>query len=92
LDVSINKGRHSSILDVQSFRAVDCDTDHYLIVTTGRERLAVNKQILHRFHMERFSSQNLYYELVCKRKYHVNVSNRFAALEYLYAEEEINSG
>jgi hypothetical protein len=37
--------------DVQSFRAADCDTDHYLVVAKVRERLAVNEQRSHRFHM-----------------------------------------
>jgi hypothetical protein len=39
-----HRRRHSSILDIRSFRAEDCDTDHYLVVTTVRERLAVSKQ------------------------------------------------
>jgi hypothetical protein len=30
--ILIDRRRHSSILDVQSFRAVDCDTEHYLVV------------------------------------------------------------
>jgi hypothetical protein len=34
---------HSSMLDVQFFRAADCDTDHYLVVAKVRERLAVSK-------------------------------------------------
>jgi hypothetical protein len=34
----------SSILDVRSFRAGDCDTDHYLVVEKVREKLAVSKQ------------------------------------------------
>jgi hypothetical protein len=34
----------SSVLDVRSFKAADCDTDHYLVVAKVRERLTVNKQ------------------------------------------------
>jgi hypothetical protein len=40
----ITRQRHSSALDVLSFKATDCDTDHYLVVATVRKRLAVNKQ------------------------------------------------
>jgi hypothetical protein len=32
------------MLDVLSFRAAECDTDHYLVVAKVRERLAVSKQ------------------------------------------------
>jgi hypothetical protein len=42
--IMIERRRHSSVLDVRSFRAADCDTDHYLMVAKIRERLAVNKQ------------------------------------------------
>ena len=35
---------HSSTLDVRSFRGVDSDTDHYLVVRKFRERLTVSKQ------------------------------------------------
>jgi hypothetical protein len=41
--ILIDKRWHSSIPDVRSFRAADCDTDHYLVVAKVRERLAVNK-------------------------------------------------
>jgi endonuclease/exonuclease/phosphatase family metal-dependent hydrolase len=39
-----DRRRHSNVLDVRSFRAADCDSDHYLVVAKVRERLAVNKQ------------------------------------------------
>jgi hypothetical protein len=55
----IDRRRHSSILDVQSFRAADCDTDNYLVVAKVRERLAVSKQTTHRVHMERFNLKKL---------------------------------
>jgi hypothetical protein len=41
--VLIDRRRHSSILDVRSFRGADCDTGHYLVVSKIRERLAVSK-------------------------------------------------
>jgi hypothetical protein len=50
--ILIERRRHSSVFDVRSFRAADCDTDHYLRVTKIRERIAVNKQGSHKFHME----------------------------------------
>jgi hypothetical protein len=57
--ILIDRRWHSSILDVQSFRAVDCDTDHYLVVAKVRDRLAVNKQITNTVHMERFNLKKL---------------------------------
>jgi hypothetical protein len=41
--ILIDWRRHSSILDVRSFRAADCDTDYYLVVAKVRESLAVTK-------------------------------------------------
>jgi hypothetical protein len=42
--ILIDRRRHSSILDVRSFRAADCDTDHYLVAAKFMERLAVSKE------------------------------------------------
>jgi hypothetical protein len=53
--ILIERRSHSNIIDVQSFRAADCGNEQYLVVAKIRERLAVNKQGLHRFHMERFN-------------------------------------
>jgi hypothetical protein len=58
-------------------------------VAKVRERLAVNEQN-HRFHMERFNLKGLN-KAEGKEQYCVEVSNRFAALEDLDAEVEINS-
>jgi hypothetical protein len=88
--ILVDRRRHSNVLDVRSFRAADCDTDHYLVVAKVRERLAVNKQRSHRFHMERFSLKKLN-NVEGKEQFRVEVSSRFAALEDLDAEVEINS-
>jgi hypothetical protein len=58
--ILIARRRHSSVLDVRSFRAADCDTDHYLVVAKVRKRLAVNKQGSHKFHMGRFNLKKLH--------------------------------
>jgi hypothetical protein len=39
--ILIDKRRHSSILDVQSSRATDCDNDHYVMMAKIRQRPAV---------------------------------------------------
>jgi hypothetical protein len=49
--------------DGRSFRAADCDTVHYLVVAKVKERLAVNKQRSHKFHMERFNRKKLNEEI-----------------------------
>jgi hypothetical protein len=60
------------------------------VVAKFGERLAVNKQRSYRFNMERFNLKKLN-KVEGKEKYHVEVSNRFAALEDLDGEVEINS-
>jgi hypothetical protein len=59
-------------------------------VAKVRERIAVNKQGSHKFHMERFNLKKLN-EVEDKGKYRVEVSNRFAVLEDLDAEVEITT-
>jgi hypothetical protein len=54
-NILVDRQRHLNILDVRSFRAADCDSDHYLVVAKVKERLAVNNRRSHRFHMERFN-------------------------------------
>jgi len=41
----IDRRWHLSILDVHSFRGADCDTDHHMVVTKVKERLAVSKHV-----------------------------------------------
>jgi hypothetical protein len=87
--ILIDRRWHSSVLDVRSFRGVDCNTDHYLVVAKVRERLAVCKQTVHRFHMERFNLKKLN-EVEGKEQYWVEISNGFAALENLDDDVDIN--
>jgi hypothetical protein len=65
--ILIARQKHSSILDIWSFREADCDTDHSLVVAQIRERLAV-KQRLRRFHMEMLNLKKLN-EVESKEKY-----------------------
>jgi hypothetical protein len=68
---------HSSVLYVQLFRAADFDTDHNLVVAKVRERLA-----------------QISYGVVQSKEikqYHVEISNRFTALQNLGTEVNINS-
>jgi hypothetical protein len=60
------------------------------LAAKARERQSVNKQRLQRLLIERFNLKKLN-EIEGKKKYHVEVSNRFAALEDLDSEEEINN-
>jgi hypothetical protein len=86
--ILIDKRKHSSVFNVQSFRAENYDTDHCLVVAKVRERLAVDKRS-HGFHMERFNLKKLN-EVESRKLYHVEVSNRFSALGGLDAEVDIN--
>jgi hypothetical protein len=74
--ILVDRRRHPNILDVQSYKAADCDTDHYLVVAKVTERLAVNKQKSHIFHMERLNLKKLN-EVESKEQYRVEVPNCF---------------
>jgi hypothetical protein len=67
--------RHSSVLDVQSLRSGDCGTDHYLVGTKVKERLAANKQRSHSFQTV------VEVEVEGKERYGAEISDRFAALK-----------
>ncbi|PNF22036.1 hypothetical protein B7P43_G10581 [Cryptotermes secundus] len=86
--ILIDRRRHSSILDIRSFSAADCDTDHYLVVAKIRERLAVSKQT-HSVHTERFNLKKLS-EVEGKEQYRVDISKRFAVLENLETVVHVN--
>jgi hypothetical protein len=85
----INRRRHSSILDVRSFRGADCDTGHYLVVAKVRERLAVSKRAAHKIGTEIFNVKKIN-EVVVKEQYQVSIINKFAALENLENSGDIN--
>jgi hypothetical protein len=87
--ILIDRRRHSSILDIQLFRATYCDEEHYLVLAEVRERLAVIKQTTQGVHMERFSPNKLN-EVGGKERYRVEISNRFTALENIHTEVDIN--
>ena len=65
----------------------DCDTDHRLVVAYVRERLAVSKQAAQKFNGERFNLRKLN-ELEVGKRYQIEISNRFAALENLSDSED----
>jgi hypothetical protein len=81
----IDRRRHSSILDVSSFRRADCDTDHYLVVANIRKRLAVSKRTTQIFDMERFNLKKL-----DGVEYRLEISKTFTALENLDDDVDIN--
>jgi len=78
----IDRGWHSSILDVRFFRGADSDTYHYLVSAKVRESLAVSKQAAQKFDVERFNLRKLN-ELEVRKRYWIVISKRFAALENL---------
>ena len=87
--ILIDRRRHTSILDVRSFRGADCYIDHYPVVAKLREILAVRKQAAQKFDKERFVLRKLN-ELGVKEKYQIEITNRFAALEKLNGDENVN--
>jgi hypothetical protein len=60
------------------------------VVAKVRDRPAVSKQLPHRFDMERFNLRNLN-DVDSKEQFRVEVSRRFAVLEDLNTEVEINT-
>jgi hypothetical protein len=68
----IDRRWHSSVLDVQSYRGADCDTDHYLVVAKVRESLAVSKQQAERVG-EIFNLKKLK-ELEVRKQYQIEIT------------------
>ena len=59
------------------------------MVAKLRERLAVNKKAAQKFEGERFNLWKLN-ELEVKEKYRIEIANRFAALEDLDVDDDVN--
>ena len=78
----IDKRWRSSVLNVQSFRGADCDTNHYLVVAKVTERLAVSKKAHRSLMRERFNLRELN-ELEVRKQYQIEITNQFAALRNL---------
>ena len=75
---------------MRTFRGADCGTDHYLVVATFRERLAVSKQTAQNFGGEIFSLRKLN-ELEARKQYQIEITNMFTALGILRDDEDINT-
>jgi hypothetical protein len=65
------------------------NSGQHLVVPKFRERLAVSKRTTQTVHMERFNRKKLS-EVEGKERYRVEISNRFAALENLDTEGDLN--
>jgi hypothetical protein len=87
--ILIHRRRHSCILDVRSFGGADCDSDHYLVVAKVMERLAVGQQLVKKMDVEIFNIKQLNEEEV-KEQYQVTIKHKFAALENLDDNGDIN--
>ena len=85
----IDRRWHSELLDVRIFSAADSDTDQYLVVAKVREKLAESKQAARRFDWECLNLRKLN-ELAIRRKYEIEITKSFAALENLNNDEDIN--
>jgi len=84
-----DKRWHSSILHVRYFRGSDYDTENYLVAAKVWEKMALIQQAAQKFNVERFNHRQLN-ELEVRKQYQIKISNRFAALENLSDNKDIN--
>ena len=74
---------------MRSFKGVDCDTDHYLVVAKVREKLAISKQAAQKFDGERFNIRKLN-ESEFTKQYQTEITKWFAVLENLSNDKNIS--
>ena len=74
---------------MRSFREADCDTDHYLVIAKVRKKLAVGKQAAQRYDRQRFNLRKLN-EPEVREQYLIEFINRFAVLENLTDDEDVD--
>jgi hypothetical protein len=81
----IDKIWHSSPICISSFRGIDHDTAHYLVVEKIRERPSVSKQGVLKFELEKcnLEKKKKLNDVDVKEQYQFRISNRFARLELL---------
>jgi len=85
----IDRSEYSSILNIRRCSRAYCDTNHYLVVAKFRERSVVSKQATQRFDGEIFNLRKLN-ESEVRKQYQNDITNRFAALENLSDDKNIN--
>ncbi|KAJ4439878.1 hypothetical protein ANN_08007 [Periplaneta americana] len=78
--ILIDNRRHTSIVDIRTFRGADCNSDHYLVIGELRERLSVAKRVEQQVNITKFNILKLKDE-EAKQNYQVEISNRFSTLE-----------
>ena len=85
--VLIDKRRYTDVLDVISYRDVDCNSDHYPVMAKIRGRLALVKNSA-KIGPKTFNTKRLKEE--CNReRYMEEVANRISALEEMTDETDI---
>jgi len=65
------------MLDVRSFKGVDCVSDHYLVTAKVRERVSVSQQTAQKLDVKRFILKLS--ELGVTKLYQIKISESFAA-------------
>jgi len=76
--ILIDRRWHSIILDARSFRGVDCDTDHYLVVAKVRQRLAVSKHAAQKFDGKKCNLRKLN-EVEVRKQYQIEIRNKLCS-------------